>query len=268
MSEGMKKIEEVLDYIEEHITEEIECNALAQKMSLSMYEFRRIFSFVVGIPISEYIRKRRLSLAACEIATSGKVDVLELSEKYGYSTQSAFTKAFKAHHNCTPTEYSKGNCEIQLYSVPKLKFSVSNTEIVPFKIIRENSFCINGYSGISSITDSCCCENVWNAFYESQTDKTLSSDEIFVSYQNCDNEVVCYIGEKSEQGETIPASRWACFKLNTTDDNFVNEQYSKIIYEWLPSANLKLNRKTPIVEVFPADMSQENFEWEIRIPIE
>lgn len=94
MYNGIQKIEEVIEYIETHITEELDYDKLAFKMYLSVYEFRRIFSFVVGCPISEYIRKRRLSLAAMEIMTSEKVNLLEISEKYGYSNQSAFTRAF------------------------------------------------------------------------------------------------------------------------------------------------------------------------------
>ena len=85
MYEGIKKIEEILLYIENNITNDIECSLLAKKMSLSVYEFRRIFGFIIGCPLSEYIRKRRLSLAACEIATTEKPDFLALSSSFLYS---------------------------------------------------------------------------------------------------------------------------------------------------------------------------------------
>lgn len=267
MYDGIKKIEEVLSYIEDHITEDIECELLSRKMNLSVYEFRRIFAFIIGCPISDYIRKRRLSLAACEIAASDSVDVLELSKKYRYSDQSAFSKAFKAYHGCAPTDFLKSTHDIKLFSVPRLEISVSDTESVPFKLISEDSFSVAGYSGISEITDSCCCENVWNAFYESDAAKALRSDEIYVSYRNCGNNVQCRIGEKLAGGKDIPASRWACFKADTTDDGIINKLYSKIIYKWLPSAGLKVNTELPTLEVYPADMSKDGFEWEIRIPI-
>lgn len=268
MYSGIKKIEEVLEYIEKNITSDIECDVLSQKMNLSVYEFRRIFSFIIGCPISEYIRKRRLSLAACEIMTSDKIDILNLSEKYGYASQAAFTKAFKEYHGCTPTEYLKQSCDIKLFTVPKLEVSISNRETIPFNIIKEPDFFISGHSGVSTITDSCCCENVWSAFYENEIDKTLSTDEIYASYHNQGNDVNCCIGEKSDEGQKIPASRWACFKINTTDDDAINEVYSKIIYEWLPSANLKRNENMPTVEVYPFNMDEDGFWWEIRIPIE
>ena len=89
MYSGIEKIKEVLEYIEENITTKLDYSAMAASMNLSVYEFRRIFSFVVGCPVSEYIRKRKLSLAALEIMNTSKVDMLKISEKYGYSNQSA-----------------------------------------------------------------------------------------------------------------------------------------------------------------------------------
>jgi predicted transcriptional regulator YdeE len=79
--------------------------------------------------------------------------------------------------------------------------------------------------------------------------------------------VSCCIGEKRTDGQEIPESRWACFTMNTVDDDIVNEIYAKILYEWLPSAYLKRNENIPMVEVYPFDMSEEDFEWEILIPL-
>ena len=268
MYSGIQKIEEVIDYIEENITSEPDCNAMASKMNLSVYEFRRIFSFIVGCPVSEYIRKRRLSLAAIEILTSDKANIQKISEKYGYSNQSAFTRAFSEQHGVSPTVCMSESIELNLFTRPKFSVSISGRESVPFKIVKTKAFCINGFKGISPITDSCCCEDVWNAFYESEADKSLSTDKLYVSYGNNEGNVICCIGEKSDIGEEIPDSAWATFTMNTVDDEIVNEAYSKIIYQWLPSANLKRNENIPTLEVYPFDMSENGFEWEIRIPIE
>lgn len=267
MFNGIKKIEDVIDYIEANILDELDYDLLASKMQLSVYEFRRIFSFIVGCPISEYIRKRKLSLAAIEIITNNEADILKLSEKYGYSNQSAFTRAFREQHGISPSACIQGNHSINLFTCPKFSVSISGRENIPFKIIKTKSFFIRGFSGVSPITDSCCCEDVWNAFYESGADKALCTDKLYVSYHSTGNDVVCCIGEKSDEGQEIPASRWACFNINTVDDDIVNETYSKIICEWLPSANLKRNENMPTVEVYPFDMSENGFEWEIRIPI-
>ena len=268
MFNGIKKTEDIIDYLEANLMGVPDYTEMAKIMNLSVYEFRRIFSFIVGCPISEYIRKRRLSLAATEIISSDKADILAISEKYGYSNQSAFTRAFKEHHGVAPSAFLNENPTINLFTRPNFSVSISGRETVPFRLIKTDAFCINGFSGISTITDSCCCEDVWNAFYESGADKALNTDKIYVSYLNQGENVSCSIGEKSDKGQEIPSSRWACFTLNTVDDDIVNEMYCKIIYEWLPSANLKRNKNIPTVEVYPFDMLEEDFEWEIRIPIE
>ena len=267
MYNGIQMIENVIDYVETHILEEPDYNLLASKMQLSVYEFRRIFSFVVGCPISEYIRKRRLSLAATEIATEDNVNLQEISQKYGYSSQSAFTRAFCEQHGFSPSACIQENPPISLFTSPKFSVNISGRETVPFTIKQTETFYISGFSGVSPITDSCCCEDVWNAFYESGADKKLRTDKLYVSYNNLGGNVSCCIGEESAAGQKIPKSKWACFMLNTVDDDAVNEIYCKIIYEWLPSANLERDEKVPTVEVYPFDMSDDGFEWEIRIPI-
>ena len=268
MYNGIQKIDEVIEYIESNITGHLDYNIMAQKMNLSVYEFRRIFSFVIGCPISEYIRKRRLSLAALEIMSDNKPDMLKISEKYGYSNQSAFTRAFCEQHGISPTVCMKEKCEIKLFTRPRFELSVIGREEISVRIIETDDFFIKGYEGVSSITDSCCCEDVWNVFYESGADKELRTDLIYVSYNNQGDNVLCRIGEKGTDGTKIPASRWACFKMNTVDDNIINEMYSKILYEWIPSAYMKKKNGVPTVEVYPFDMSEDGFEWEIRIPIE
>jgi len=273
MFEGLQKIEDVLEHIEENITSDLDYKVLASKMGLSVYEFRRIFSFVIGLPIAEYIRKRRLSLAAFEITKNEKVDMLKLSEKYGYSSQSAFSKAFSEYHGIAPTVLMKEKRDIRLLTVPKFDLKINASENINFSVIKREKFYIQGFSGVSSITDSCCCENVWNSFYDSGADKKIDSDRIFVSYKNEGENVLCTIGSLADElqrelpFEEIPESLWACFRLNTVDDEIVNEFYSKILYQWLPSANLVKNDSIPIVEVYPRDMSKDGFEWEIWLPI-
>ncbi len=274
MYNGIRKIEDVIGYIEENILSDISCDELAAKMNLSVYEFRRIFAFIVGCPISEYIRRRRLSLAACEILNGENVDMRAISEKYGYSTQSAFIKAFGEQHGVSPTAYLKGKTDINLFTRPRFEMSVFGRESIPFNIIKSKPFYISGFSGVSVITDTCCCENVWSAFYESKTDEKLSGEEIFVAYKNKGSNVLCFIGQKSNaeiegfDNTLIPETKYACFTLDRVDDDFVNQKYSEILYEWLPSAGLKINNLLPTVEVYPKDMSKDGFKWEIRIPIE
>ena len=274
MYNGIQRIDEIINDIENNITSDIDYEALASKMTLSVYEFRRIFAFVVGCPLSEYVRKRRLSLAACDLVTNANVTVQEISEKYGYSTLAAFSKAFSEYHGFSPTVYQRGNCEITLFSKPKFELHIQNVEEHSFEILNDTAFTIQGYCAFSEHTDTCCCEQVWNDFYELKKDQELSKDRIFVSYKNEEGKIKCCIGERIDQPDAVSSStvihkcRWLCVKMNTTDDDIVNQKYNAILCDLLPSTNLRRRPDIPTVEVYPRDMSEEDFDWEIRIPIE
>ena len=274
MYNGIQKIDEIINDIENNITSDIDYEALASKMTLSVYEFRRIFAFVVGTPISEYVRKRRLSLAACDLMTNPKASIQEISEKYGYSTLAAFSKAFSEYHGFPPTVCQRGNCEITLFSKPKFELRIQNVDEHSFGILSDTAFTIQGYCAFSEHTDTCCCEQVWNDFYNIGKDKELSEDKIFASYRNEQGMVKCCIGERVESAEAtmdadiIPESHWLCVKMNTTDDDIVNQKYNALLCDLLPSTNMRRRPDMPTVEVYPRDMSEEGFEWEIRIPIE
>ena len=278
MYDGVEKINEVVTYIEDHITTELNCETMARMMHLSVYEFRRIFSFVVGSSLSEYIRNRRLTLAACEIMTDPAVDLAALGQKYGYSSQAAFAKAFKEVHGVSPSACRKRTGCVKLFSRPHLEFTLRGNETVPFRIISQPAFTVSGYRGVSAMTDTCCCESVWSDFYDSGTEAHLAScgcDSIYACYDNDsgDGNVLCTVGcvlpapSADLLAVDIPASRWACFTVDTTDDNAVNGIYNKIYFEWLPSANLCKAAGMPVVEVYPFDMEEDGFLWEIRIPI-
>ena len=104
----MYYFEDIINEIEENLTREIDINKLAKKATMSVYEFRRIFSFIAKISFGEYIRKRRLSLAALELCEN-KSNITEISIKYGYSSPSSFTRAFKEFHGISPLEVINGN---------------------------------------------------------------------------------------------------------------------------------------------------------------
>ncbi len=264
---GIQKLDQVIDYIESNITEDLDFDIILKTVNLSLYEFRRVFSFVVGCPLSEYVRKRRLSLAALEILQSEHPDLLKISEKYGYANQSSFSRAFGEYHGISPTACTGENVQINLFTRPKMEYWLSGRETVPFTLVQTEPFYIRGYTGISPITDTCCCDEVWTAFYESEAGTHIQGDVLYAAYRHQGDVVHCCIGEAGEDGLAIPRSRWVSVKLNTVDDDVVNAWYSKILYELLPSANLVRDQTIPTVEVFPADMSEDGFEWEIRIPI-
>ncbi len=276
---NLRSFHEVLETIEQNLTRKIDITELAKKANMSVYEFRRIFSFVTGVPISEYIRKRRLSCAAADLLTQ-KISVSEAALRYGYDTPSSFSRAFKEFHGFAPNEIGKARNNAVMFTRIGFELGITGGLDIPYRIMEDTEFAVSGISGCSDLEDAECCENVWNGFYESpDADSILerAGEKLYAVYRNGENSVMCHIGARGTAESDaekisaavclVPAAKWACFTLTGTEDAKTNEFYNNVLYRWLESVNYVRDNSVPNIEVFPTDMAEDDFEWEIRIPI-
>lgn len=106
-------IKKSIEYIEHNLSKKIELKELADKVFLSKYHFHRVFHAVVGEPVAEYIRKRRLIEAANQlICTEDKI--IDIALKYQFSSQEAFTKAFKKLYGIPPREFRRNRLNVSV----------------------------------------------------------------------------------------------------------------------------------------------------------
>lgn len=115
-----KCMNQALDYIENNLSCDIDYNAAAKIMNCSEWEFRRIFSFLAQIPLSEYIRRRRLTMAATDIKKGEKI--IDVAIRYGYESQTAFSRAFSRFHGIAPSMARDG--KVSLKTFPCLTFKL------------------------------------------------------------------------------------------------------------------------------------------------
>lgn len=108
MSDYYNKMQKALDYIEEHIKEDISLEELSDITFYSTHHFHRIFQSIVGIPVADYIRKRKLSVAAQEIIETDK-NIVNIALDYGFNSHETFSRAFKRIFDITPNAYRKLN---------------------------------------------------------------------------------------------------------------------------------------------------------------
>jgi len=106
MSEYYSKLQKALDYIEEHIKEDISLDELSALCFYSPHHFHRMFQSIVGIPVTDYIRKRKLSVAAKEIIDTEK-NIVDIALDYGFNSHETFTRAFKRIFDISPNAYRK-----------------------------------------------------------------------------------------------------------------------------------------------------------------
>jgi len=136
-----------LAYVEDNLTSEINQDVLARIACCSAYNFYRMFSFITDISLTEYIRRRRLTLAAIELQ-NGDVKVIDLALKYGYDSPVSFTRAFQALHGVTPTEARAGGVTLKAYPRISFQISIKGEKEMDYRIENKEAFQVFGYEGI------------------------------------------------------------------------------------------------------------------------
>lgn len=285
----LKGMNDVVGYIEKNLTQPIQYESLARIVGCSVYEFSRIFSFLAGMSISEYIRRRRLSQAVFDIQ-SGNEKIIDIALKYCYESPTAFTRAFKELHGVTPSGVQKGGVPLRTYSPIFFILTIEGGNAMNFRIEHKDSFRIMGLSGYE--TTECnggdTLTPLWREFmdnYNSRLWNNGGSDNYYTapfwqvaaySYKSDDGRTKTIIGAeckgqciKDMTAETIPSATWAVFPINSvTGINYVPAAYTKIMTEWFPASNYCRNELVPTLEVFPpGDTSSDDYTWEIWIPV-
>ncbi len=137
-------MQESLDYIEEHLTEEIDYETLAAQSFSSSYHFQRSFSLLCGYTVGEYIRMRRLTLAGAELATSD-AKVIDVAMKYGYESPDSFAKAFYKFHGVLPSQVRKNKIQLKSFSRFVLKFSLEGGTVMNYRMETKPQMTLIGY---------------------------------------------------------------------------------------------------------------------------
>ncbi len=133
--EWIAAIQTAIDYMEEHILENINYEAVARQVHISSYEFHRAFSFLTGITANAYIRNRRLSLAGREIMETD-AKITDIALKYGYETPESFTKAFTRFHGIAPRLARDESAKLVLFNPLVIKITVEGGKSMDYRIIQ------------------------------------------------------------------------------------------------------------------------------------
>ena len=136
-------IKESIEYIEENLRSEIDFGTAAKKACLSKFYYYSMFQMVTGTTLAEYIRNRRMTLAARELKESSR-RIIEIALDYGYSSQESFTRAFKNVHGITPAQARKSSSPIKAYSPISFQLQLKGDVEMEYKIAKKTSIEIGG----------------------------------------------------------------------------------------------------------------------------
>lgn len=135
---SIQLIQQAICYMEEHIYEEISYAEVAKSVHMSSYNFHRTFSFIAGMTANEYIRKRRLTLAARELQTTG-LSVMDAAYKYGYESPESFSKAFTRFHGATPKQAKRKGTKLHLFNPLVIKITLEGGSVMDYRIEHRES---------------------------------------------------------------------------------------------------------------------------------
>lgn len=278
--EGMNKS---VDYIEEHLAEEIKPEVLASIAACSAFHYQRMFTFITGFTLSEYIRRRRMSVAAVELLEGAKV--LDTALKYGYDSPTSFTRAFRAIHGVSPSEAKKEGISLSTFPKITFTFSIKGERAMNYKIIKKQSFRIVGYKTEEPMTmDNCfeICPKFWAEVASKSGIEKLcgimsgNEPEGILGVSTCENGdygayFICVTSDapvpEGMSEYIVPETTYAVFEAVGPVDTAVQEVQKRIISEWLPASGYEY-APAPDIEVYPAGNQQANdYRSEIWLPI-
>lgn len=277
--EWVVRLNQSINYIEEHLSDEIDYNQLAKITCCSTYHYQRMFTYMAGITLSEYIRRRKMSLAAVDLQDGDK-RIIDIAEKYGYHSPTAFNRAFQAFHGITPSAVKNEGISIKSFSPIVFRIAVKGATQMNYKIEKKEAFRI---IGVSAPLDKEIENNfmvvpkMWQDFSVNGTIQKLAGmmntppmGLLGVSICN-DNEQWRYFIAVSSTDETtefeeyiVPASTWAIFSGSGTNQS-IQELEQQIVKEWLPTSGYEY-ANAPDIEVY-LNPDPQNAQYEVWIPV-
>lgn len=277
--EWIERLNKAIGYIEEHLTEELDYDELGKIACCSTYHFQRMFSYMAGMPLSEYVRKRKMSLAAVDLQ-GGDVRIIDVAEKYGYSSPTAFNRAFQAIHGIAPSAIKAEGISVKSFPPIAFKITIKGAEEMNYRIETRESFRIVGVSVPLEKEIEKNFAVIPSKWQEVSTDGTLqkliqmmdTEPMGVLGVSTCNEEepwryyiAVATSKEKGELEEyTVPAATWAIFPGSGTNQS-IQELEKRIVTEWLPTSGYEY-ANAPDIEVYISPDPQDA-KYEVWIPV-
>lgn len=286
--DSIKKMNEALSYIEENLTDEIDYKQIAKLAFCSEYHFQRMFSFLAGVSLSEYVRRRRLTIAAFELVRND-IRIIDLAIKYGYSSPDSFTRAFQNLHGITPSEARNNGHSLKAYARMTFQLSIKGGSEMNYRIEEKNAFDIVGimrrvpiiFNGvnpeISAMWQSLDMEII-NQLKELSNEEPIgllsASTNFSEERMEEKGELDHYIGvattkdcqDKFDKLE-VSASTWAVFESVGPFPDTLQDIWGRIYSEWFPSSNYEQSEGPEILWNENKDMTSPVYKSEIWIPV-
>ncbi len=277
--EWIERMNKAIDYIEENLTEKPDYEKLGSIACCSSYHFQRMFTYMAGITLSEYLRRRKMSLAAADLQSTDE-KIIEIAAKYGYQSPTAFNRAFQSVHGLAPSAVRQEGVTVKSYPPIAFQITVKGVQAMEYRIETKEAFQIAGISAPLSgqIEDN--FKTVPEMWMKAAGDGTIqklasimdSEPAGLLGVSVCsDREQWKYFIAVSTSKEdsgfetyTVPAAAWAVFPGEGTNLS-MQDLERRIVTEWLPASGYEYGN-APDIEVY-LNADPQNAKYEVWIPV-
>lgn len=284
----LEHLNEALRYIEEHLEEEIDFQEAARRALCSEFHFKRMFSFLAGIPLSEYVRRRRLTRAVYDLKENN-MRVIDVALKYGYDSADSFTRAFTSLHGVTPSKARQNGHLLKAYPRMTFQLTVKGGNEMNYRIVEKDAFAIVGlmkrvpivFHGvnpeIAAMWTSLNAERIaeLKALSNMEPQGLISASTNFSEVRMEEKgELDHYIGVATTKAYPehfakldVPASTWAVFEAVGPFPETLQDVWGRIYAEWFPASNYESTPGPEILWNEHSDMTSPTYRSEIWIPV-
>ncbi|MEU0550114.1 helix-turn-helix domain-containing protein [Micromonospora sp. NPDC005979] len=283
----LDRLNEAMAHIERHLDQQIEVADLARIALTSEYHFRRLFSALAGMPLSEYVRRRRLTVAGADVL-AGERTLLDVAVRYGYGSAEAFARAFHAVHGVGPGEARRTGAALR--SQPRMSFrlTVEGSGSMEYRIVSKDAFALVGRKARVPLVHEGMNPSIV-AFIRSIDKETTAriealSDQEPTGIVNVSDNLADTRAEGSEldywhgavTGATPPddldalpvaAGSWAVFTTSGAFPQAVQFLWRDVFTQWFPS-NPYRSRPGPEISRVRVSADGTTADAELWIPVE
>lgn len=271
---------EAIRFLERDLTQPPDVEAAARLAGCSVFHFQRMFAYVAGMPLSQYLRRRKMSLAAEELQNGGKITDVAL--RYGYASPTAFNRAFQAVHGIAPSEAKSEGAVLKAYPPVRSHLALTGGAALEYRIERHSAFSIIGISadiGSEMEQNFQHAPALWaRAAAEGLVEKlmplmdTQPSGLLGVSNQTQNEHWRYWVAVASTQAPPtwaqsaqVPAAAWAVFPGRGAMPGAIQQLEKRIVTEWLPGSGYEYG-DAPDIEVYQTPNPQDT-SFEIWLPV-
>ena len=272
----IRTINNAIEYMEDHLTDEITLADIARHINLSAFHFQRAFSLLTEMSPAEYLRKRRLSQAGADLI-GGDEKVIDVAMKYCYDSPESFAKAFTRFHGVSPMQVKKGS-SIQFMNRFTVRITIEGGCIMEYNIEKWEAMDLLMHAEeFHAETSEAEIPKFWDTYYANAEYRKIPGYLGLCAQQKTDGDEFRYgIGCKASDVEGVPEGfevihipeyTWAVFKCVGPVPGAIQTMWEKIYKEWLPVSDYELIPDYDIENYLPGDPSSRDYVSEICIPV-